>query len=476
MRKFLVSIFFAAVGYTGFAQEKWDLKRAVEYAIANNISVKQADVQARLAGVQYKQSKLSQIPVLNLSGNVAYRSGRNQDPVNFDLITQGFLSNGYNLQSSADLFNFFNKRNTIEGNRYETEASKANVDRVRNDISLNVANAYLQVLLSREQANIADVQVKQTIAQLENTRKLVDAGSLPELEAANLEAQLARDSASLVQASTTALTNLLAMKALMNIDMAAEFDVTTPPVDQIPLESLAELQPELVYQVALNKQPLQQVNKLRIKSYEYFVKAQRAALLPNFSLFGGLGTNFNNQGTRVIGNTFINPAIGRVSVSGVDYEVFYPQPISRPISGKNPYLPQLNQNFSQQIGINLSIPIFNAWQGKAALQRTKLNLENFQLQSEQDNLTLKQNIYQAYVGVVAALQQFNANRTTVINTEKVYEFAKKRYEQGLLNTFDLIIAQNNLTRAKLDEVRTHYDYVFRMKVMEFYKGEGIKLQ
>ncbi|RYY30869.1 MAG: TolC family protein, partial [Chitinophagaceae bacterium] len=158
------------------------------------------------------------------------------------------------------------------------------------------------------------------------------------------------------------------------------------------------------------------------------------------------------------------------------YDVFYPQPISRSIAGKNPYFNQLNQNFSQQIGLQLNIPIFNAWQAKAGLQRSRLNLEGYRLQSDQDNLTLKQNIYQAYTGVVAALQSFNANRTTVVNTEKVYEFAKKRYEQGLLNTFDLIIAQNNLTRARLDEVLTHYDYVFRMKVLEFYKGEGIRLQ
>lgn len=471
-----MSVSLVAIGFSATSQEKWDLKRAVEYAVANNISVKQADVQARLAAVQLKQSVLSQIPAANLSGNVAYRSGRNQDPVNFDLITQGFLSNGYNLQTSVDLFNFFNKRNTIQANRFETEASRTNVDRVRNDISLNVANAYLQVLLAREQANIADVQVKQTIAQLDNTRKLVDAGSLPELEAANLEAQLARDSASLVQANANAITNLLSLKALLNVDMAVEFDVTTPPVDQIPLESLAELQPETVYEIALNKQPLQQVNALRIKSYEYLVKAQKGALYPSVTMFGGLGTNFNNQGTRVIGNTLINPPLGKVNVGGVDYDVFYPQPISRSISGKNPYFNQLNQNFSQQIGLQLNIPIFNAWQAKAGLQRSRLNLEGYRLQSDQDNLTLKQNIYQAYTGVVAALQSFNANRTTVVNTEKVYEFAKKRYEQGLLNTFDLIIAQNNLTRARLDEVLTHYDYVFRMKVLEFYKGEGIRLQ
>jgi outer membrane protein len=475
-RKLLLSILFTALLFTGITQEKWDLKRSVEYAVANNISVKQADVQARLAAVQYKQTKMAQIPSLNLSGNLAYRSGRNQDPVTFDLITQGFVSNGYNLQTGVDLFNFFNRRNTIEANRYETEAAEANVDRVRNDISLNVANAYLQVLLAREQVNISDIQVKQTIAQLDITRKLVQAGSLPELNAANLEAQLARDSAALVSADATAITNLLSLKALLNIDMAAEFDVTTPPIDQIPLESIAELQPEVVYNIALAKQPLQQVNALRVKSYEKYVQAQRGAMFPTISFFGGLGTNFNNQGTRVIGSSLVDPKIGRVNVGGTMYDVYYPTPIPRPESGKNPYFNQLNQNFSQQVGLSLNIPIFNAWQARGGYQRTKLNLETFKLQSEQDNLTLKQNIYQAYAGVVAALQKFNANRTTVINTEKVYEFAKKRYEQGLLNTFDLIISQNNLTRAKLDEVLTHYDYVFRMKVLEFYKGEGIKLQ
>lgn len=476
MRKVLLHLICCAVWFSGSGQEKWDLKRAVDYAVANNISVKQADVQARLAAAQYKQTKLAQIPSLNVGGNVAYRSGRNQDPVNFDLITQGFLSNGYNLQTGVDLFNFNSRRNTITANRYETEAAQANIDKVRNDISLNVANAYLQVLLAREQVNISRVQVQQTIAQLGNTRKLVDAGSLPELEAANLEAQLARDSAALVQSEVTALTNLYGLKALMNIDMAVEFDVTTPPVDQIPLESLAEMQPETIYNIALAKQPLQQVNALRIKSNEYYVKAQRGALYPTISLFGGLSTNFNNQGTRVTGSDLVNPAIGKVNVAGVDYSVFYPSPIPRSQFGKNPYVNQLNQNFSQQFGLQFNIPIFNAWQAKLGYQRTKLNLENFKLQSEQDNITLKQNIYQSYAGVVAALQKFNANRSTVINTEKVYEFAKKRYEQGLLNTFDLIIAQNNLTRAKLDEVLTHFDYVFRMKVLEFYKGEGIKLQ
>lgn len=179
---------------------------------------------------------------------------------------------------------------------------------------------------------------------------------------------------------------------------------------------------------------------------------------------------------RVIGSTPINPVIGITDVNGTSYNVYYPTPTAVPLTGKNPYFNQLNQNFSQSIGLSLNIPIFNGWQQKMGYHRTKLNLETFKLQAEQDNVTLKQNIYQAYTGVVAALQKFNANHITVVNTQKVYEFAQKRFEQGMLNTFDLITAQNNLTRAKFDEVLTHYDYVFRMKVLEFYRGEGIKLE
>jgi outer membrane protein len=476
MRKILLCFVSTAMAFSAYSQEKWDLKRAVEYAIANNISVKQADVQARIAAVQYKQTRLSMIPSLNMGGNLSYGSGLNQDPVTFRLITQGFVSNGYNLQTQVDLFNFFNKQNTIEANKYENDAANANVDRVRNDVSLNVANAYLNVLLAREQVNISRIQVQQTLAQLSNTRKLVNAGSLPELEAANLEAQLARDSATLVQTDVNATTNLLTLKALLNIDMAAEFDVTTPPIDQIPMESLAELQPDLVYRVALDKQPLQQVNALRVKSYEHFVKAQRGAMFPRVSLFGNLGTNATDQGQRIVGTSTANPPIGKVNISGTDYSVYSNEPFTVPLTAKDPYFSQLNRNFSQSIGLNLSIPIFNAWQARAGYARTKLNLENFKLQSDQDNITLKQNIYQSYAGVIAALQKFNANRSTVINAERAYEFAGKRFAQGLLNTFDLITSQNNLTRAKLDEVLTHYDFVFRMKVLEFYKGEGIKLQ
>ena len=145
MRKIVSCLVWLCLGLQVIAQEKWDLKRSVDYALTNNISVKQADVQARLSELVLKQGRLSQFPNLNVGGNVGYSSGRNQDPTNFSLITTGYLSSGFSLQSGVDLFNWFSKRNTIAGNQLDAEASRAGVEKVRNDIALNVAAAYLHL-------------------------------------------------------------------------------------------------------------------------------------------------------------------------------------------------------------------------------------------------------------------------------------------------------------------------------------------
>src|SRR5579871_6106582 len=162
-----------------YGQGKWNLRRCIEYARTNNISVKQQDVQAKLAALQYTQSKEALYPTSSLNGNGAYSAGRNQNPVTYGLITQGYLSSGFTLQAAATLFNWGSQRNNVSGNYFQTKAAFADVDKLRDDISLNIASAYLQALLAIEQVNVSVIQVQQTKAQLDNTQKLVNAGSLP---------------------------------------------------------------------------------------------------------------------------------------------------------------------------------------------------------------------------------------------------------------------------------------------------------
>ena len=218
-----IALFFICA--CSFAQDSWNLKRSVEYALANNISVKQADIQARIAALNLKQSRLMQVPTANISGSAGINAGRSIDPTTNLFTNTQLFSTGFSLSSGVTLFNFFSVKNNIEGNRFDNEAARANVDKIRNDIALNVATAYLMVLVSEEQENIAKLAVQLTLQNFDNTRKRVETGVLPELNLAELEAQLALDSSNLITASNTVKQNILQLKAILNVDAAQRFVV-----------------------------------------------------------------------------------------------------------------------------------------------------------------------------------------------------------------------------------------------------------
>lgn len=478
--KFYSLILILVVSASVKAQEKWGLLKCVEYAMTNNISVKQTDLQARIAELQLKQSKLGQIPNLNFSANGGFNNGRNQDPTTFSLITQSYLSSGMQLQSSADIFNWFSKRNTIAANEWELQAAKANTDKLKNDIALTVANAYLQILLAMEQEKIAAVQLQQSQAQLSNTRKLVDAGALPELNAAELEAQVARDSSTLISAKGMVQQNILTIKAYMALDAATPFEIDTPPVDKIPVDKIADLQPEAVYASAIANMPQQKFNDFKIKAATKTSAAARGNLYPTLSAFGSLSSSYIAAKTPTYDRIFSTyvPTGFKTDVGGILYDVYsptYTQGAKNGYSRTDAFGNQLNKNFRQSIGLSLSVPIFNGYNSRTAYERSRINIRSLQLQKDLDNQSLKQNIYQAYNAAMVALQKFNAGKKAMETAERTYGFAQKRYDVGLMSTFELITNQNNVFRARLENALNQFDYVFKMKVLEFYKGQGLKL-
>ena len=468
----LVTLLIAAS--TAKAQEKWSLLKCIEYAMANNISIKQIDLQSKTSELQLKQSRYSQIPSLNFSGGPAFNNGRNQDPTTFSLITQSYLSANMQLQSSAEIFNWFSKRNTITANEWELKASKANADKLKNDIALSVANSYLQILLAMEQEKIAAVQLQQSKAQYINTRKLVDAGNLPELNAAELEAQVARDSSNVISARGSVTQSILSLKSLMAVDAAAPFEIETPPVDKIPVEKIADLQPESVYALAMANLPQHRYNDFKLKAAQKTSAAAKGNLYPSFSVYGNLGSGYNNRAQEITGSTKINAPLGSVTVNGTPYNVFPLQPFTDYSYGKQVFFSQLNQNFRQSVGLTVSVPVFNGLNVRTNYERSKISIKNQQLQKEADDQKLKQDIYQAYNAAVVALEKYNAGKKAIETAERSYYYAQKRYEVGLMATFELITNQNNLFTVKLQNALNQYDYVFKMKVLEFYKGQGLK--
>ena len=479
--KKLLLIPFVFLALLAHSQEKWSLQKCVQYAIDNNISIKQTAIQAELSGINYKQSKLSQMPTANFSNSDGYRFGKSQNPSTGILENQNYFTVGLNFQSSVEIFNWFSKKNTILANEWSVEAAKAATDKLKDDISLTVANSYLQVLLTREQQSIADVQVKQSILQLEIINKQVNAGALPELNALELEAQLANDSANLISVTGNVTQAKYVLKSYMNLDAAAPFEIEEPPVDEIPLDPISELQPENVYALALANLPQQKMNDYNLKAAQKNSLAAKGALYPAISAFGSLGTNYGFFRVPTYTQVFSGYSSSGLVVSDgsggfIDVQrPVFTQGTKEGYITSDPIGTQFSNNFGQSVGISISVPIFNGWQGKANYQRSKLDIKTLEYQKGLDNQTLKQNIYQAYNAAIVAMEKFTSSLKAVESAQKSYDFASKRYNVGMLGTLELVTNQNNLFRAKLQYVSNQFDYVFKMKVLEFYKGQGLKL-
>lgn len=462
------------------AQDKWNLERCVAYAIANNISVKQADIQARITALTVKLNKAGQYPNVGFSTSSGYNFGRSINPATNQFETNKFFFSNYQLQSNVNLFNWFSQRYAIEASKLDQQAADAAIDKARNDIALNVAVAYLQTLLANEQIQISNVQIAQTLAQMDIVRKRVNAGAVPELNLVEAEAQLATDSSNYITAVSTYQQNLIQLKALLNLDMAVAFDIETPNVDRIPVESLGELQPAYVYQQALKNLPQQRVNQFRYQSAVKNIQVARSSMYPTLSAFIGIGSTYSELYPDR-SRTVVTPVSGFDTVGLVVQTspgVFQPV-VSPKFQTYTPYATYGKQvfdiNLGERIGLNLSIPIFNNRQLRTNWERAKLNAEGIKLQLQQDNLNLQADIYNAYTNAVNAQQRYISAQKAVEASQRALDFSQKRYNANLLSLFELLTNQNNLNRAKLNAAAAQFEYVFRMKLLEFYKGQGLKL-
>ncbi len=467
------------------AGAKWDLRRCVEYAMSNNISIKQADVDARSSRLNYDLTKWAQFGTASANSALALNFGRSiNQTTNVYTDNQG-VSQYINLNVGITLFNWSALRRARESGQFNYDAQVVNIDRVKNDITLNVANSYLLALLAKEQVTLAQTKLGLTKHQLANTRALVDAGSLPELNAAELEVQFATDSAAVITAAQTYDINTLQLKAILNLDAAAPFDLDTPPVETIPVTPIAQLQPNEVYGIAINNFPQQKMNDLRITANEKSVDYNKALLYPTISAYASLGTRFFNDLRKVTPVQFTQPVDGAYAVGGtpavpIQYPVSLPnvdlvysgQPFYKAFTG---YGDQLTGNFGQQVGLQLNVPIFNGNIQRTAYHRAQLNVLTSKLTKENDLMNLKQGVYQAYANAVASFQKFESNKKAVGYAEKSFDLSTKRYNLGMLNTIDYLVNQNALFTARINLLSTQYDYVFRIKILEYYKGLGIKL-
>ena len=470
-------ILVATLSFTGAAsgQERssgWSLQRCVKYAVDHNISIRQDSLNARLARYTLFQSQMNMLPTVSVNGGYGRNFGRSVNPTTNQFVDQSYNYISASGVANALVFSWFTVRNTIAKNNFALQASIADLDQLKDDVSLNVANGFLTAVLAEEQIHISENQVKLSSAQLDQTRAFANAGRLPELNVAQLESQLATDSSSLINSIANYNAALLDLKTLLNLDLSAPFAINLPEIDPGTSLELITMTPEEIYAVARQHFGSVRGSEYRVSAAEKGRDAARGNLYPQFSISGQAGTNWaSNYETYSLTNKYLYTPIGFVSRTGDT--VVQPQQI--PAVSTMPLSQQLSNNFRQLLSFNVNVPLFNGWTAKYQLKQAEINLESQRLNKYNNELTLKQNVYKAHNNATNSIEKFKAARRADEAARRALDFAKKRYDLGLTSTVDFLVTQNSAFVAASNLIIAKYDLVFKLKVIDYYLGKEIKM-
>jgi outer membrane protein len=415
-----------------------------------------------------KQSRANVLPNLNFGANNTYNFGKTIDRFTNQFANTRVQSINLGLQTQWNLFNGLQNYHTIKQNEINLMTGKYDIDRTKNDVSLNIANAFLQIVLARELVNITQNQVNTTNTQLTRIKKLVDAGALPKFNQYDVESQLSSEELNVVNAQNQLNIANLNLALLLNLN-PEEFSISKPEVpnpNDLPLNFTAQQ----IYTSALSNQPIIKSAENQVLSAEKGVKIAKSAISPSLVFSGSLGTGYSGLAQQIAGYDSTIATIGYTAVGDKVYSLFV-----NPVLEKSPYGTQFKDNFNRSLGLTLNIPLFNNLQTHTAITRAKINVESARLQLLQTKLDLQRTILQAYTDANGALKKFNATEKSVIALKESFKYVEQRYNVGAANSVDYNTQKNNVTNAEAQLLQAKYEYIFKAKVLDFYLGKAIVL-
>ena len=449
------------------SSKTWTLRQCIDYALENNIQIKQNELNTQLAEQTLLQSKATMLPNLNANAFHNYNFGRTIDPFTNEFASERVLSSSFSISSNVTLFNGFQTVNTIRQSRLDFLASKYDVDKTRNDISLAIANNYLQILFSEELVGIARNQLGIIKQQLNRTKKLVEAGSLAKGSLLDIEAQTALDELQLVNAENQLELSYLSLIQLLDLDSVNNFEIAKPDID-IPDESILIGTPGQIYGAALSIQPQIKSAEYRVESSLRGLSVARGGRSPRLSVGGSYGSGYSDA-RKSITTTSIDVATIGYTQSGEDVFAFF----NKYEYETTPFNKQIDDNINQSFGFNLSIPIFNGLQTKTSISRSVIAVKNAQYELQLQKNRLNKDIRQAYADAKAALKKFHATAKTVSALQEAFNYTGQKFDVGMVTSVEYNDAKNKLAKAKSDLLQAKYDYVFKTKVLNFYQGKSL---
>lgn len=419
-------------------QKAWTLSECCHHAVANNIGIRQQENQIRQGEIQLSNARNQRLPDLNASAGQNFSFGRGLTAQNTYTNTNT-SSTSFSVGTSVPLFTGFRIPNTIKLSRLNLEAVTADLEKARNDIRVQVAQAYVQTLYNMEIAEVAHRQIAIDSAQLSRIQALLDNGKASEIQLSQQKATLAQSQLTATQADNNVQLSLLSLSQLLELPSPEGFTIVRPEAKDAARDSAVLPLPAAIYAEALGQRPEIEAQQTRIEAADKSIAIAKADYYPSLSFSAGLGSNY-------------------YKTSGFRADDFSTQ---------------LKNNFSQYLGFSLNIPIFNRFQTRNSVKNARIDRENQVLTLDNTKKALYKEIQQTYYNTVAARQRLKSSEEARQSADDAFRLTTAKYEQGKATVTEFNEQKNNYLRTESELTQARFEYLYQTALIQFYRGKGL---
>ncbi|MBC8753101.1 TolC family protein [Kordia sp. YSTF-M3] len=432
---FIYIVLIAGTIATVNAQKSWTLKECVDHALENNIAIKQSQLDRKNTEISKSDAIGNFLPTANASFSHSWSIGLGQNPLTGQIVTATQKNTSGSLNIGVDIYNGLQNVNRLHRANLAILANQYQLDDIKDNTSLQVVQSFLQILFNKESLKVLQTQYAVTIAELKRTNELVKEGVVPKGDALEIEANAATQEQQIVNAENALRFSKISLAQLLLINDYENFDVAEGDY-MIPATTIMNNTPRQIFEKSLEVRNNVKISESNIELAEYDLKIAKGARLPSLSAFYGFSTNY------------------------FDSELF----------PTTPFNIQISDNKSHAFGLRLNIPILNGFSARNNVRRNEIAIERAKLNLDQVKIDLEATVNQAYNDTKGALKAYEAAEKTLVSRKEAHKYSTERFNEGMMNSFDFSQSKQRLESAESDVVRTKFDYIFRLKILEFYFG------
>jgi len=478
MKRIILGLLMLLVGITTANSQTvkkiWSLEECINYALANNLQIKQQQLLVNVANEDLLQSKMNLLPNLNGGATHSYNYGQTVDRYTNQFATARVQSNNFYLQSQITLFNGFQLLNTVRQNQLKLKSSQYDADKYKNDIALTIATSYLQVLYYQEMLDIANNQLSITNQQVDRMVKMVDAGTMAKGDLLTIEAQASAEELTVVESKNQLDLAYLTLTQMLDLPSTEGFDIERPQINLPDTPSILE-SPDKISAYAMENRPEIKSARLNVESSDIGLKKAFGYMSPTLSLSGSWATGYSGA-SKDISTYQTDDWIEDSGLKLANSQEKIMQRVYLYDSKTRSFRKQFKDNDNKTIGLSLNIPIFNNWQVQSGIAKSRIAIKNAELNLEITKNQVDKNIRQAYLDALAALNKHQASLKKVTASEESFKYSEQKFNVGLLNSVDYNNTKKELSKAQSELLQAKYDFIFKTKVLDFYLDKPLTLK